>query len=289
MAVLSLNGASCPLVSCGFFESHLLAVGSGQGVTSDSSLRSTRTTSLPTNEVIQVAESIAPLDAESNDRYGRKPTHKRDVFHAWMLEGLDFSRPWDMPALDAVDVRPTALVPFSVAMHERWSDYGCFVHFFEDDFRFERVWNDPRKYLPKLARFEGVVMPDFSTCIDFPRPLKMWNAYRNQLLGAWFQRQGIATLPNARHQPGCDWLIEGLPRRSVIAICGRALTKDVDERRRFVRDVRTTVDVLEPTAIVYYGSDLHGVMDYPRSLDIPVWVYPGCNRGALDGGKRGQR
>ena len=76
---------------------------------------------------------------------------------------------------------------------------------------------------------------------------------------------------------------------SVIAICGRALTKDVTERRRFVRDVKTTVDFLEPMVIVYYGSDLYGVMDYPRSLGIPVWVYPGCNRGALDGGKSGQR
>lgn len=219
----------------------------------------------------------------------RKPTHKRDVFHAWMLEGLDFSRPWDMPKLQAVDAHPSALVPFSVAMHERWRDYGCYVHFFEDDFRFERVWNEPRKYLSKLSKFEGVIMPDLSTCIDFPRPLKMWNAYRNQLLGAWFQHQGLVTLPNARHQPDCDWLIEGLPRHSVIAICGRALTKDVTERRRFVRDVRTTVDALEPTAIVYYGSDLYGVMDYPRSLGIPVWVYPGANRGALDGGKSGQR
>lgn len=62
-----------------------------------------------------------------------------------MLEGLDFSRPWDMPVL----------VPFSVAMHERWRDFDCFVHFYEDDFRFERVWNDPHKYLPKLSKFEG--------------------------------------------------------------------------------------------------------------------------------------
>ncbi len=53
--------------------------------------------------------------------------------------------------------------------------------------------------------------------------------------------------------------------------------------------VRTTVDTLNPTAVIYYGSDLHGVMDYPRSLGIPVWVYPGCKRGALDGGKSGQR
>ena len=206
-----------------------------------------------------------------------------------MLEGLDFSRPWDMPVLAPVEAHPTALVPFSVAMHERWRDFDCFVHFYEDDFRFERVWNDPHKYLPKLSKFEGVIMPDFSTCIDFPRPLKMWNCYRNQTLGTWWQEQGLTVIPNARHQPECDWLVEGLPRESVIAICGRALVKDVAERRRFVRDVRTTVDELRPTAIVYYGSDLYGVMDYPRSLSIPVWVYPGCGRGALDGGKCGQR
>ena len=238
-------------------------------------------------------DNIVPNDKSaklSHSEKGKKRlTHKRDVFHAWMLDELDFSRPWDMPKLAAVDAHPKALVPFSVAMEDKFQDYECFVHFFEDDFRFERVWNDPRKYLSKLSKFDGVVMPDFSTCIDFPRPLKMWNAYRNQLLGAWFQKQGLTTLPNARHQPGCDWLIEALPLHSVICICGRALTKDLTERKRFVRDVRTTVDFLEPTAIVYYGSDLYDVMAYPRSLGIPVWIYPGCGRGDLDGGKRGQR
>ena len=99
----------------------------------------------------------------------RKLTHARDVFHAWMLEGIDFSRPWDMPKLAAVDAHPTALVPFSVAMADSWRDYECFVHFFEDDFRFERMWNNPKKYLSKLSKFEGVVMPDFSTCIDLDR------------------------------------------------------------------------------------------------------------------------
>lgn len=204
-----------------------------------------------------------------------------------MLEGLSFSEPWDMPELAPVDARPERFVPFSVAMAEGWSDFGCFVHFFEDDFRFERVWNDPRKYLPRLRKFSGVVMPDFSTCVDFPRPHKMRNAYRNQLLAAWWQREGLTVLPNARNQPGCDWLVEGLSLGSVTAICGRSLVKDVEERRRFERDVRTTVDMLEPSAIVYYGSELYGSMDYPKSLVIPVWAYPPRGHGELDGGKRG--
>lgn len=215
--------------------------------------------------------------------------HKRDTFHAWMLEGLEFSPAWELPKLAAVDAQPKGLVPFSAAMGADCDDFDCFVHFYEDDFRFERVWNEPRKYLPRLRKFAGVVMPDFSTCIDFPKPLKLWNCYRNQTIGAWFQSNGLVTLPNARHEPGCDWLIEALPAHSVTAICGRALVRDVAERRRFVWDLRVTVDRLEPTAIVYYGSDAYGVLDYPRSMGIPVWVYPGCGRGDLDGGRRGQR
>ena len=113
----------------------------------------------------------------------------------------------------------------------------------------------------------------------------MWSCYRNQTLGSWFQHENLVCVPNARHEPGCDFLLEAQPRHSVIAICGRALTKNKLERERFIRDVKTTVDVLEPTAIIYYGSDHYHVMDYPRSLDVPVWIYPGCNRGDLDGGR----
>ena len=149
----------------------------------DARLGSACTTSTRMNEVIQVNSKPDARDASNGG--DSKLAHKRDVFHAWMLERLGFSRPWDMPVLAPVEAHPTALVPFSVAMHERWRDFDCFVHFYEDDFRFERVWNDPHKYLPKLSKFEGVIMPDFSTCIDFPRPLKMWNCYRNQTLGAW--------------------------------------------------------------------------------------------------------
>ena len=218
----------------------------------------------------------------------KKLRHNRDTLKLFLLEDAKYSEENELPLVSAVqlDGPPAALIPFSVAMKDGCRDFDCFVHFYEDDFRFLRVWNDPRRYLPKLRKFAGVVMPDFSECVDFPRSLKMWSCYRNQALASRFQREGLLTLPNARHEPGCDFLLEALPRRSAIAICGRALTKNRVERRRFVRDVKTTVDVLEPTAIVYYGSDLYHVMDYPRSLGIPVWVYPGCDRGDLDGGRR---
>lgn len=220
------------------------------------------------------------------------PIHARDVFHAFLIEGATFSDEWEMPHLEPVasdSFPPKELVAFSRAQERHLPGQGKTVHFFEDDFRFERVWNNPKKYLPRLLEFDSIIMPDFSTCIDFPKPLKMWEAYRNLSLASWLQRQGAVVFPNARHQPGCDWLIESLPRHSVIAISGRGLVRGIEERRRFVRDLRTTVDMLEPTGVVYYGSDTGNVLDYPRALGIPVRTFRGDRRGGTEGGDYGLR
>lgn len=59
------------------------------------------------------------------------------------------------------------------------------VHFFLDDYQFERFWRQPQRYLSALAQFPLVIGPDFSLYTDFPEPLQRWNHYRNQLLTAW--------------------------------------------------------------------------------------------------------
>ena len=100
------------------------------------------------------------------------------------------------------------------------------------------------------------------------------------------------TQPHFSHtgQPGCPWLMEGMPRGGTLAICGRALVKDVDERRRFMRDLRTTVEELQPDAIAYYGSTAYGVGELLESFDVEVWVYPSAGRGKLvNGSADGQR
>ena len=221
--------------------------------------------------------------------YTSKPRHARDTLKLFLLDEAKYSKEHELPMLHAVQLEehPVGLVPFSIAMQHHCKDFDCFVHFYEDDYLFLRIWNNPKRYLPKLKKFAGIIMPDFSVCIDFPKSLKMWSCYRNQALGAWFQRQGLICIPSARHEPRCDFLLEALPKQSTIAICGRALTKNTLERRRFVRDIKTTIDVLKPSSIIYYGSNFYHVMDYPRSLKIPVWMYRGCGRGSLDGGRHG--
>lgn len=65
------------------------------------------------------------------------------------------------------------------------------VHFFLDDYQFERFWRMPERYLYALEKCPLVIGPDFSLYTDFPAPIQHWNHYRNQLLTAWLQHNGV--------------------------------------------------------------------------------------------------
>ena len=52
------------------------------------------------------------------------------------------------------------------------------VHFFIDDYQFNRLWTAPDVYLPMLSGFRCVATPDFSMYTDFPKAIQIYNHYR---------------------------------------------------------------------------------------------------------------
>ena len=218
-----------------------------------------------------------------------KPMHKRDVFHAFMVRGARFDGEFDMPCIEGTQEVPEGLIPFSEAMSESFRDYHCHVMFYEDDFRFERVWAQPHRYEERLKKFAGAVSPDFSTCTDFPGALKVWNTYRDRATGFWMQHHlGMHVIPNVRvEELTRDWALDGLPRESVIAVGARTCVKDRDDRKLFCQGLRIACDELRPVGIVWYGADAYGCSDYPRELGIPIHVFKGRGRGKIEGDQRG--
>ena len=94
------------------------------------------------------------------------------------------------------------------------------VHFFLDDYQFERFWRQPQRYLAALAKCPLVIGPDFSLYTDFPAPLQRWNHYRNQLLTAYLQRQGICAIPAAgwADDASFDWCFDGISPGGAVAV-----------------------------------------------------------------------
>lgn len=52
------------------------------------------------------------------------------------------------------------------------------VHFYKDDYQFERFWNNPDKYIPLLQQFGAVCSPDFSLYSDMPLAVQLFMHYK---------------------------------------------------------------------------------------------------------------
>ncbi len=142
-----------------------------------------------------------------------------DVFHASILKDLKYDGEYDFPILKEEHAVPRRMITFSKAMREK-KDYHQWVCFFEDDYKFERMWNRPANYVAQLSKFDGVITPDFSVYYDMAFAMQTWNIFRSRALGAWLQSKGLRVIPNIRfgdsrtYECCCD----GISKHSVISI-----------------------------------------------------------------------
>ena len=90
----------------------------------------------------------------------------KDVFHSFLVNNATYDGVLEIPIIKPTNQLPNRLITFSKAM--RTNDYDQWVHFYEDDSSFERIWNRPNYYLPLLKKFNGVITPDFSLYRDMP-------------------------------------------------------------------------------------------------------------------------
>jgi hypothetical protein len=110
-------------------------------------------------------------------------------------------------------------LPFNYALSNKDKDY--FVHFYIQDYLFNRIWNNPQRYIDVLKEYKGIVMPDFSLYTDMPEPLQRFNHYRNLWFARMCQLQGITVIPslNWSTEYSFDWCIDGLPTNDIYIFC----------------------------------------------------------------------
>ena len=199
----------------------------------------------------------------------------RDTFNGRLLKGLTLVGPYDIPKIEPCQIVPGSLVAFSEAMAMSSADQRAWVHFYEDDYRFRRLWNAPVRYLDRLRQFAGVISPDFSLYRNMPVARKIEHTYRNQLLGAWLQVQGVNVIANVRlsGRDSVPFALAGVPRESSVAIGLHGCVKEKGNRIHVIEEIRLICDLQKPTNLIVYGSDAFGVLDHAREAGLLVHVY----------------
>ena len=78
---------------------------------------------------------------------------------------------YNMPKLRPVDYIPDHMIGFNYAKTSE--DYEATLHFYLDDYQFERIWNRPFEYLPLMSKFDACLTPNFSIYLDYPEAAKI--------------------------------------------------------------------------------------------------------------------
>lgn len=182
---------------------------------------------------------------------------------------------YDIPQLLPVDIDlddKIELVPFNYALGEK-NPENKIVHFYIDDYQFERVWNTPDRYINLLRKFKAVLSPDFSIYDDFPRAVNIFNHYRKHWLSAYWQMHGITVIPTIcwGDENSFEWCLDGVPKNSVISTSSIGCFVSKSGAKDWREAYRKCVDILEPKAIILYGTKMREeamLDDYNRKIPV---------------------
>ena len=198
-----------------------------------------------------------------------------DVFKSFLVSDCEYDGFFELPKIRTDEIIPEKLVTFSKAMSKKWTDYECFVMFYEHDVKFERLWNNPKKYLDRLKKFKGVISPDFSLYRNMPIVMQVWNTYRSRALASWFQNNGIRVIPNVRFNDirTFYFCFDGIEKNKVVAVGTHGCIKKKMDKDVFKLGLAELVNRLSPKTIIVYGSAPDNIFKKYRDQGINIITF----------------
>ena len=177
-----------------------------------------------------------------------------DSFKAYLFNRASYTGEFQIPILHSSKLLPNKLIPFSKAYATK--DFAQWVHFYEDDKNFMRVWNRPRKYLPLLKKCYGIISPDFSVQRNMPLFMQLDSIARGRVLGHWWRQNGIEVIPNVRFNGAqtYEFAFEGLDKNSNLAVGSLGCIRNKEERSYFTEGLNDMMKGLTPKNLIVYGA-----------------------------------
>ncbi len=177
----------------------------------------------------------------------------KDVFRSFLVKNADYAGKEEIPCIITSNLLPKKVISFSNAISSK--DFNSWIHFYEDDWRFEKLWNNPQKYLSIIKRFKGIISPDYSLYYDMPLMYQGWNTYRGKALGYWLQENGVEIIPNVRWGDERTFELStlGVEKNKTIAVGTHGCIKTIEGKQMFIRGFDYVVQALKPKNIIVYG------------------------------------
>ena len=198
-------------------------------------------------------------EEESEDDSGYYGDERERTMNSMNLHDVDYQRldgKYEMPFIKATDHIPDDLISFNYALNTETFEKG--IHFYIDDYQFERLWNDPHMYLDRLSKFDCVLTPDFSLYTDMPIAMQIWNTYRSRLIGQVFQDYGITVIPTLSwcRPDSYEFCFDGIEEGGVVSVSTIGVKEDANAKKLWTDGMTEALRRLNPSCVVVYGGDI---------------------------------
>lgn len=176
---------------------------------------------------------------------------------------------YDMPLLEPCNYIPDKWIGFNYAMNT--ADYDAGIHFYLDDYQFERVWTSPQRYIEILSNYAAVMTPSYSVYMDMAEPLKIWNVFRSRLLGQMMQDNGLKVIPIVywADERSYKYCFDGLPVNSTLSVYTVGI-KDKGVWNIWRAGMDELIRRKKPKTLLLYGNGNVPDYDFGRIKVIPI-------------------
>ena len=199
-----------------------------------------------------------PQDENENSYYGDERERTNEAYNLHAYDPDDADGFYNIPHLKRTSHVPERLINFNEVLTSNDAKAG--VHFFIDDYRFERVWNQPERYIEILKQFDCVFTPDFSLYMNMPAAMKIWNVYRSRLIGQMCQKAGMTVIPTMSwaEPDSYDYCFDGIEPGGAVAVSTVGVMRDPDAKEVFKAGMERMIEVCKPKKIIIYGKEIPG-------------------------------
>ena len=170
-----------------------------------------------------------------------------------LLEGANFQGKYNFPTIHKTNAVPNSVIAFDKCI--KCKNNNQWVHFFIHDNKFQRLLNNPQKYLNKLSKYDGVFSPDCSIFWNYPLWKQIESIGNSRTIGSWLQRNGINVIPTIRWGKEETWefCFDAIEGGGTVAVGTHGAMKNTESRKVFQEGLQEMTARIKPSRIVVYG------------------------------------
>jgi hypothetical protein len=177
---------------------------------------------------------------------------------------------YDIPIIQAVHKIPTReFIGFDKFKN---SNRKKGIHFFLDDYAFQKIWVGIDRYTEVLAEFPVVLSPDFSIYNDFPLAVQIFAHYKKHYCGAYWQRKGICVVPTITWSfpNSYEYCFDGEPTNSIVAVSSVGTQNTARGKKMFLQGYEEMEKRLNPQEVLFYGVIPSELQNEKKITDLKI-------------------